>query len=280
MKESGMSYKNIAVCLDTSESASLRLQFALELALHHDANLLGFHLTPPPMIMPDPYTAWATQMREIEESEDKKQELAMQQFRSSADKAGVKFNCVRYRSDAVAKIIAHTRLSDITLIGQHLSKELGLGFANSFTKTLILKIGRPVLVLPNMSKNPSNIRSIVIAWDGGREATRAIADAMPFLQNAKKVHLLSIKEKNDKEYELPGIDIASYLTKHNVNVDVEISDTNETSASDLLLLRAARNEADLIVMGAYGHHRITELILGGMTHDILKKANLPVLMSY
>jgi nucleotide-binding universal stress UspA family protein len=275
-----MSYKNIAVCLDASESAMLRLQFALEFALHHDANLLGVHLTPPPMIMPDPYTSWALQMQEIEESEEKKQELAIQRFRESADRAGVKFNCVHYRSDAVAKIIAHTRLSDITVIGQHPSKELGLGFVNNFAKTLILKIGRPVLVLPTMSKMSSDIRSIVVAWDGGREATRAIVDAMPFLQKAKKVHLLSIKEKSDKDYELPGIDIASYLAKHGVTVDVEISDTTETSASDLLLLRAARNEADLLVMGAYGHHRITELILGGMTHDILKKANLPVLMSY
>ena len=120
----------------------------------------------------------------------------------------------------------------------------------------------------------------MIAWDGGREATRAIVDAMPFLVKAKKIHLLSINEKADKDYEFPDIDIAAYLAKHDINVEIEISDITDMSPSELLLLRAARNEADLIVMGAYGHHRITELILGGMTHDILKKTNLPVLMSY
>lgn len=275
-----MSFKNIAVCLDSSESALLRLQFAIELALLHDAVLMGFHLTPPPMIMPDPYTAWAPQMQEIEESEAKKQEQAMQGFRIYAEKAGVKFNCVSYRSDAVAKIIAHARLSDMTVIAQHQSKELGIGFANSFPKTLILKLGRPVLILPLMAKTHSEFRTIVIAWDGGREATRAIVDSMPFLVKAKKIHLLSVKEKTDKDYELPDIDIAAYLAKHDISAEIEISDVSDMSPSDLLLLRAARNEADLLVMGAYGHHRITELILGGVTHDILKKANLPVLMSY
>ena len=275
-----MSFKNIAVCLDSSESALLRLQFAIELALQHDAVLMGFHLTPPPMIMPDPYTAWAPQMQEIEESEAKRQDQAIREFRLIAEKAGVKFNCVGYRSDAVAKIIAHARLSDLTVIAQHQSKELGIGFANNFAKTMILKLGRPVLIQPLLAKARADISNIVIAWDGGREATRAIVDAMPFLVKAKKIHLLSINEKADKDYEFPDIDIAAYLAKHDINVEIEISDITDMSPSELLLLRAARNEADLIVMGAYGHHRITELILGGMTHDILKKTNLPVLMSY
>lgn len=274
-----MPFKNIAVCLDATESALLRLQFAIEFCLHHDARLLGIHLTPAPMLMPDPYSTWAPQMKEAEESEAKRQEFAMQGFRAAAEKAGVKFDCVSYRSDAMAKIVAHARLSDLTIVGQQVPKELGLGFASNFVKTLILKLGRPVLVVPLLLKPRVVFGNLLIAWDGSREATRALADALPLISRAKHVFVLMMRERS-KQAQMTDIDIVSYLTRRGVQAELEVCDVNETSLSDSLLLWAAKHQADLIVMGAYGHHRITELILGGMTHDILKKSNLPIFMSY
>jgi nucleotide-binding universal stress UspA family protein len=275
-----MSYKSIAVCLDDGEGSSRRLQFAIDLAVRHEAFLIGFHLARSPLLMPDPYTVWAPMMMELEDSEVRKLEFAKESFLLAARAAGIKAESVGYRSHELNELIAHARSSDMTIIGQYHHKESESGFGRHFAKSFILKLGRPVVIVPFAESVPRRFTKIVVAWDGGREASRAIADAMPFLMRAKTVHVISVAEISENGKELPDVDIAGYLAKHNINVEVEISEMSDIPASDCLLKRAAQLDADLIVMGAYGHHRHTEIVLGGMTHTMLNSMNLPVLMSY
>ncbi len=277
-----MSYKSIAVCLDTDDGLSRHLQFAIDLAVRHEASLIGFHLTSSPLVMSDttPYTLWGPMILELEDSIVRKLEFAKETFQLAARTAGIKAESVSYRSHELNELIAHARSSDITVIGQYNPKNSEIGFGRHFAKSFILKLGRPVVIVPFAEQVSRRVDRIVIAWDGGREATRAVADAMPFLKLAKKVQVIKVAEISEYDKELPDVDIAGYLAKHDVNVEVEISETPDFSASDCLLKRAAQLEADLVVMGAYGHHRLTEIVLGGVTHTMLNKMNLPVFMSY
>lgn len=275
-----MSYKSMMVCLDNSAGSSRLLEFALTLAAQNNAYLTGLHLTYAPIILSDPYAVWEPMMLEWEESAQTKQEHAREKFISEAAKAGVNADFSAYRSTDLHAVIAHARASDLTIVGQRNQGDSEGDLGNNFPISFVLKLGRPVLFFPYNGEVSTKFNTIIVAWDGGREATRAMADAMPFLKLAQQVKVLSISEHSDKDHDLPDIDIAAYLAKHGVKVDIERNENVHIAPAEWLLSRAADSAADLLVMGAYGHNRLTELILGGVTRSVMRKMTLPVLMSH
>lgn len=275
-----MSYKSMTVFLDNSAASSSRLDFALALAAQHDAHLTGLHLSYSPHFYYDPYAQWAPVMVEWEAGAQKKRDLAKENFRTVARKSGVNFDWVDYQSTEFKQVVAQARASDLSILSQSNPSDLETDLGEDFPERFVFKLGRPVLFLPHSGVFPKTFGRIVLAWDGGREAARAMADAMPLLKQAQLVTVLTVLEKVDKENDLPDIDIAAYLAKHDVLVDVDRNEDIEVAPADWLLYRAADLKADLIVMGAYGHSRFTELVLGGTTRAMLKKMTLPVLMSH
>jgi nucleotide-binding universal stress UspA family protein len=121
-----------------------------------------------------------------------------------------------------------------------------------------------------------------VAWDASREATRAVNDAIPLLASATTVTVLSVDPAigRTEHGDVPGADIALHLARHGVNVRVEQTVSGGIGIGDLLLSRASDLGADLLVMGAYGHSRLRELVLGGATRTMLKSMTLPVFMSH
>lgn len=275
-----MSYKSMTVCLDNSAGSSRLLEFALTLAAQNNAHLTGLHLTYAPIILSDPYAAWEPTMYEWEESAETKQKLARENFISEAAKAGVNVDFCAYRNTDLRAVIAHARASDLTIVSQRNQADSEGDLGNNFPISFVLKLGRPVLFVPYSGEVSTKFNTIIVAWDGGREAARAMADAMPFLKQARQVKVLSISEHSDEEHDFPDIDIAAYLAKHDVKVDIERNENVHIAPAEWLLARAANHGADLLVMGAYGHNRLTELILGGVTRTIMRKMSLPVLMSH
>jgi nucleotide-binding universal stress UspA family protein len=275
-----MSYKSMTVCLDNSAGSVRLLDFALSLAAQNNAHLTGLHLTYAPIILSDPYAVWEPMMLEWEESAQTKQEQAREKFIAAAAKAGVSADFSAYRSTDLRAVIAHARASDLTIVGQRNQGDDQGDLGNNFPMSFVLKLGRPVLFFPYIGNVSTKFNSIIVAWDGGREAARAMADAMPFLKLAQQVKILSISEHNDEDHDLPDIDIAAYLAKHKVKVDIERNENVQVAPADWLLSRAADSGADLLVMGAYGHNRLTELILGGVTRTVMRQMTLPVLMSH
>ena len=275
-----MSYKSMTVCLDNSAGSSRLLEFALTLAAQNNAHLTGLHLTYAPIILSDPYAVWEPMMLEWEESAQTKQEHIREKFISEAAKAGVSADFSGYRSTDLDAVIAHARASDLTIVGQRNQGDNEGDLGNNFPISFVLKLGRPILFFPYNGEVSTKFNTIIVAWDGGREATRAMADAMPFLKLAQQVKVLSISEHSDKDHDLPDIDIAAYLARHSVKVDIERNENVHIAPAEWLLSRAADSAADLLVMGAYGHNRLTELILGGVTRSVMRKMTLPVLMSH
>lgn len=277
-----MRCRSMTVCLDNSAGSSRRLEFAIALAAQHDAHLTGLHQTYAPLV-PDPYGYGeiVSLVAEWEASAKESQERAEAAFRTAAQMAGINFDWAGYRSSEPQRVIAHARSSDLAIIGQRDppavdTSDAGKGFNESF----VLQLGRPVLYLPYAGNIPKTFDNIIVAWDGGREAARAMADAMPFLQRARQVQVLTIFENKDRGNDLPDVDIAAYLARHEVQVQIDKTENIDVKPGDWLLSRAADDGADLLVMGAYGHSRWSELVLGGVTHTVLREMTLPVLMSH
>lgn len=275
-----MRYKSITVCLDNSAGSSRLLDFSIALAAQNDAHLIGLHLTYAPLILSDPYAVWAPMMLEWEDTAQKKQDQSREKFISEAAKAGVNADFSGYRSTDAREVIAHARASDMAIVAQRNVADSESDLGSNFPENVVLKLGRPVLFIPYAGVLPDKFDTIIVAWNGSREAARAVADALPFLKAAQLVKVLSVSEKSADENDLPDMDIAGYLARHGVNVEIERNDNVHINPADWLLSRAADCDADLLVMGAYGHHRLIELILGGVTKSILRQMTLPVLMSH
>jgi nucleotide-binding universal stress UspA family protein len=146
---------------------------------------------------------------------------------------------------------------------------------------LALESGRPVLVVPYIGRYPEIGRNVVVAWKAEREAARAVFDALPFLVGAEKVHILEVKERGDERPALaPDISIAAALARHGIKTSVHTSQPRDISVGDEILSRLADLSADLLVMGAYGHSRMRELVFGGVTRHIARHMTVPTVLSH
>jgi nucleotide-binding universal stress UspA family protein len=140
--------------------------------------------------------------------------------------------------------------------------------------------GRPVIVVPYIQKQGLKLDRVLVCWDGGRAATRAIADSLPFLQRAKTVEVLIVASGRNKIEELPGADIAQHLARHALTIEVKRIVAADIDVPNAILSYASDSSADFLVMGGYGHSRLREFVLGGATHGILSSMTLPTLMAH
>ena len=149
---------------------------------------------------------------------------------------------------------------------------------------MVLASGRPVLVVPYVGTYPRVGERVMIAWDASREAARAVADSLPLLQAAQQVVTLSANPdtggRSDRHGEIPGADIARHLARHGVRVEAQRLNAKEVSIADMLLNRIADEGIDLLVMGAYGHARVREIWLGGVTRSLMQYMTVPVFISH
>jgi nucleotide-binding universal stress UspA family protein len=149
-------------------------------------------------------------------------------------------------------------------------------------ETSLFDSGRPVIVVPYIQKEGLKLDRVVCCWDCSRAAARAINDALPLLIKATAVDLLIVlneKTKNDQN-EIRGIELAKHLARHDVKVEIEATPAADIDVASAILSYVADNSATLIVMGGYGHAKLREVILGGVTRDMLKSMTVPVFMSH
>ena len=176
----------------------------------------------------------------------------------------------------------HARYSDLAILGQLDPDRAQPEATGPRPEQVVLASGRPVLVVPYAGHFDKLGRRVVIGWNATREAARAVGDAMPLLAAAEVVTVLTIdaREAPRGHGELPGADISRHLARHGVKAQVEQTVLADLSVGDVLLSRAADLGADLLVMGAYGHSRFRELLLGGATRTLLQSMTIPVVMSH
>lgn len=198
-----------------------------------------------------------------------------------AKKQGVAYETVLekcFTMEAPGVLVEYARLHDLTVVPIPADDNADRWYA----ETIIFGSGRPTLILPQAWKRPetSPFATAVVAWDFSRTAARAVADALPLLQKAKQVFVMTVENEKAIERGRSGAELAKHLARHGVEVVYDRVDAAGRRIGDVLEEHVAKRKADLLVMGAYGHSRLQQFILGGATRSILARPRLPVLMSH
>ena len=149
-------------------------------------------------------------------------------------------------------------------------------------ETSLLESGRPLVVVPYIQREGLQLNRVICCWDGSRAATRAINDALPLLVRAGTIDLLIVlnEKTGSEEQERHGIELEKHLARHDVKVEIGTTRAADIDVTDAILSYAADRSGTLIVMGGYGHSRLREIILGGVTRDMLKSMTVPIFMSH
>ncbi len=278
-----MALKDITVHMDNAEDAQARAKAALSLAIAHGAHLTGVYAIPSPVI---PTYAEVHVNPEILDAQkqaaaDAAEEARVAFAKAAPGNAGVSVEWRASPGDAGRLLGMHGRYADLLVVGQS-DPDRGLFQGDrDMPDRLILTAGRPVMVLPHRYNGDLACKRILIAWDGGALAARAVHDSLALLEKADEVRVMVVNpDLNDGPKHDPGADIATHLARHGVKVEADHVTSGEVDPGNMLLSRAADMQADLMVMGAYGHARWSELLLGGVTNRVLSNQTLPVLMSH
>ena len=279
-----MSYKSIAVHLDTSERAHPRLELALQIATRFDAHLTGVFsvFTPDPrsfQVMAGTAAYYPDHAGERQERRAAIERL----FRAETTRAKIAANWISTDGDANIAVAQIARCTDLIVAGQDNPDDPEAYLGEHFPEDLVMSAGRPVLFVPYAGSFASTGARVTVAWDGSREATRAVHDALPFMQHAKLTTVITINGEKDEPPGslMPGADIAAVVARHGINVDVrDVMVSPGASIGEALLSQAAQDGSDLLVMGAYGHARWQERVMGGATRSVLKSMTVPTLMSH
>ncbi|MBF6024829.1 universal stress protein [Lysobacter niastensis] len=177
----------------------------------------------------------------------------------------------------------HARYADLAVLTSAGDNAGERSAVSAIFSGLLFESGRPVMIVPPKCTGSFPARHVVVAWRPTREATRAVHDAMPWLQMADSVDVLEVEPDPDQRSDdgaLPGADIATHLARHGIKVRVVIHQQRNESVSTALLRHCEQSNATLLVAGGYGHSRFREWVLGGTTRELLQFAHLPVLFSH
>lgn len=176
----------------------------------------------------------------------------------------------------------HAHYADLVVVAGAIGDTAEATVNHAYFADLLLESGRPVVVVPPRCKTPVPPKRILVAWSPTREATRAVHDAMPLLEQAESVDVLAINPVGGElgHGEQPGADIATHLARHGVKANVVARDAKSRSVSAVLLEHARESYAQLIVAGGYGHSRLREWAMGGVTRELLIAASVPVFYSH
>ena len=277
-----MQYQDILVHIDDGEAMPGRLAVALELAERFGAHLTGVYVDPGlalPTLIDVPISP--NLVEELENEHRAQCDRAEQQFRNTVDRSEVSNEWRLARGELAGTLSRHARYADLVVLGQEGAEGQKM-VIGGLPDSVVFTCGRPALVVPYIGAPRTPGKHAIVAWNGSREAARAVNDALPLLAGADKVDVMCVNpgrgEQDDAD--LPGADLCLHLARHGVKAEAQALVASDLEVGDLLLSRAADHGADLIVMGAYGHSRVRELVMGGATHDILRHMTVPVLMSH
>ena len=177
-------------------------------------------------------------------------------------------------------LVRQARQADLVILGQVNPDHPPPPEGRQLVEDVLMTSGRPILVIPYIGHFQTVGSRILVGWNNSREAARAVNDAIPLLAKAASVTILEVSPRRPATDDATGADITRHLAHHGIRAETIRTVLAGTSVPDLLLNYAADVSADLLVIGGYGHSRLRELVLGGVTRELLRHMTLPVLMSH
>lgn len=277
-----MGFKDVLVHVDATAASRTRLQLALTLARRFGASLSGLHVIPEPDVPPYFKPNVVERIAKIyAENAKVAADLAKVLFGEETRDARVATAWGCLAGDMEELIAERARFADLLVLGQFDTENPPTISAFLLPAKVVFGSAAPILVVPNSGKFDDAGRHALIAWDGSREAARAIRDAMPFLHAAERVSVLVIDPRQQAHMHegTHTSELVAHLGRHGVVAAAEEVTLLEHRVTNDLLEHAGRLGADLLVMGAYGHSRVWEFVVGGTTQALLERTTIPVLMS-
>lgn len=283
-----MAYASVLLHVDDTRACSARVDAALAVAGQHGAHVTALYCIAH-YVLPAWMDADSLGIDRHIAAERERAERVLEDFATRAGEAGIEFATERVflsEHSVATELAIRARCFDLTVVGQADPDEPTDAGRNLAAQVAVAS-GAPLLVIPYIGpvRDAGKVvlgHNVMIAWDGGREAAHAVRDALPALVRAERINLIAI---NPERYVYKGREaietsIVPYLAHHGVELGVEVHETEDISAGDLILSRLSDEGKDLLVMGAYAHSRVREFVLGGVTRNMLEHMTVPVLMSH
>jgi nucleotide-binding universal stress UspA family protein len=274
--------KDIIVNLSVTKEGSVVGKYAVSVAAALEAHLTGVAFIYDPVVPISGAGYIPAEVIEIQrEDNETAADAAIKSFTAATDQAGISAEplitnaSLAGASDHFARM---ARRFDLAIVGQA-EPEIS-SMEQIIGETTLFESGRPMIMVPYIQKAPFKTDNVMICWDGSRTAARAVADAIPIIRKSGRVEIVIVTNERGKEDEIEGADIGQHLARHGLKVDVHRISGGNIDVADALLSHAADSSADLMVMGGYGHSRLREFVLGGVTRSIFESMTLPVLLSH
>lgn len=280
-----MTITDLMVLVDQTPASQARVGAALGLAERFGAHLTALCLVAEPFMrsmsrfhLPDEV------IREHLRHAQAEADTVLRDVAAAAAARAVSFegNCVVGPLERLPTILAHNaRNADLVIVGEPDSDHSGADEA-LLVETAFMDTGRPALVVPQAGARRLPPGRVLVAWDGSREAARAVHDGLPLLRAAEEVIVLiaDVGRRDGRFGVQPGAGLVAHLGRHGVNACVKTVESGGKGMADVILAQAGDEQVDLIVMGGYGHSRLREMMLGGVTRRMLERMTLPVLFAH
>jgi nucleotide-binding universal stress UspA family protein len=273
--------KDVVVNLSSQGPRDFAAEYATSIAAMFGAHITGVSFVYEPVIPDGMLGGVPVDLIELQRQENSKAANdAISRFDAAAKKAGLSAETRLLDATfggAATSFAQISRRFDLVVVGQA-QRERGPA-DDLLIEGALFESGRPLVVVPYIQRRGITLERVLACWDGSRTAARAIGDAMPLLERAKAVEVVIVAEERKSE-EMTGANMNAHLVRHGVAASVKRIAKGDIAIQDALLSYAADSGADFMVMGGYGHSRLREFILGGVTRGILASMTLPVLMSH
>jgi nucleotide-binding universal stress UspA family protein len=276
-----MRFKTIVAILQNEQDAERVLDCAIPLADRFESHLVGIHAE----ALPVPYTSATgfpdTEFLQVSADMNRERAEKLQAlFLGRIEKTGLSFewrSLESFSGDSAQTGISSVRAADLIIAAQ---RETG-GDPSADVDTLVYDAGRPVLVVPHEGPLVTTFKHVLLAWNGSKEAARAAFDALPFIIEAEKTDILVIDPPDtlDDNPEAAGAEIAAALSRHGATVSVSVQQSGNASIDDVIQTRIAETGADLLVLGAYSHSWLRQLLFGGVTRTVLRTVPVAAFLS-
>lgn len=273
--------KDIIVNLDSRNADNAIGAYAISVASALEAHVTGIAFAYDPTIPPS--NLGYIRAHIIDEPADNKAAAmaVIELFRAASRREGVlaEQRMLHATFEGSADVFARiARRFDLAIVTQ--ARPASIGADALIAEAALFDSGRPIIMVPYVQKAPLKLDNVMVCWDGSRTAARAIADAMPLLAKAHRVEVVTVANNRAKRDECEGADIGQHLARHGLKVEVYQMTRDEIDVADMLLSHAADSGADFMIMGGYGHSRLREFVLGGVTRGMLNSMTVPTLMSH